>query len=318
MHRGTPASSGTGGSSGWIPMRTLFSSATGATWRDEVGEVLPDFVGRKPPSVRKRLIKLLVAPRAHLVGAGHVELAPGRAANLGAAAAPDAVAHVRVGGVVDSRLAQVAQVLLVLFDLRRRGRAGSASLRACCARSVLPMFHTVMPASANRFLMARKASAVRMSGVEPTLTYCAPICLRNSSSSSVGFEPVCAQSLMPAAFLRTVAEAGAEAERKAEEVRAPPTASLTNSRRPGVNARLLFLGKSRFGAEFSMAHIPRTAACCCAAATSQYKPGSAPLVLLPDGGRCELFDHGQQQLAVALIQVGRVAANLGQEAQLLV
>ena len=36
---------------------------------------------------------------------------------VGAAAAPDAVAHVRVGGVVDAGLAQVAQVLLVLLDL---------------------------------------------------------------------------------------------------------------------------------------------------------------------------------------------------------
>ena len=36
---------------------------------------------------------------------------------VGAAAAPDAVAHVRVGGVVDAGLAQVAKILLVLLDL---------------------------------------------------------------------------------------------------------------------------------------------------------------------------------------------------------
>ena len=46
-----------------------------------------------------------------------IELARRRAANRGAAAAPDAVAHVGVGGVVDPGLAQVAEVLLVLLDL---------------------------------------------------------------------------------------------------------------------------------------------------------------------------------------------------------
>ena len=40
----------------------------------------------------------------------------------------------------------------------------------------------------------------------------------------------------------------------------------------------------------------------------------------PLAGCCggELLDHGQQQLAVALVQVGGVAANLGEEAQLVV
>src|SRR3954469_3895000 len=32
MHRGTPASTGIGGSSGWIPIRTPASSATGTTF----------------------------------------------------------------------------------------------------------------------------------------------------------------------------------------------------------------------------------------------------------------------------------------------
>jgi hypothetical protein len=36
---------------------------------------------------------------------------------------------------------------------------------------------------------------------------------------------------------------------------------------------------------------------------------------LADGGGGELLDHGEQKLAVAFIQIGRVAADLGQEAQ---
>src|ERR1019366_5760047 len=45
----------------------------------------------------------------------HVEFAAGGAADGGAPTAPDAVAHVGVGGVVDPRLAQIANVLLVLL-----------------------------------------------------------------------------------------------------------------------------------------------------------------------------------------------------------
>ena len=49
------------------------------------------------------------------------------------------------------------------------------------------MFQTVMPASAYRLTICLNPSAVRRSGVEPTLTYSAPICLRKRSCSSVGF-----------------------------------------------------------------------------------------------------------------------------------
>ena len=84
---------------------------------DEVGVVLPDlFLGENAP-VRQRLLPGLAVPGAALVGAGHVEFAARCAADGGAPAAPDAVAHVRVGGVVDPRLAQIADVLLVLLHL---------------------------------------------------------------------------------------------------------------------------------------------------------------------------------------------------------
>src|ERR1022692_4496255 len=72
-------------------------------------------------------------------------------------------------------------------------------------RLVLPMFHTVIPASAYRFLMAWKPSAVRISGGAPTLTYSAPICFRNSNCSSVGVALDCAHSLIPGAFGCTAA-----------------------------------------------------------------------------------------------------------------
>src|SRR6266568_8802247 len=52
-----------------------------------------------------------------------------------------------------------------------------------------------------------KPSAVRRSGVAPTLTYWAPICCRNRSCSSDGLGEDCAQSLMPGATLCTAAEA---------------------------------------------------------------------------------------------------------------
>src|ERR1039458_419591 len=82
---------------------------------DEVSEVLPDlFLGKYAP-VGERLLPGLAVPYALLVGAGHVEFAAGGAADGGAPTAPDAVAHVGVGGVVDPRLAQIADVLFVLL-----------------------------------------------------------------------------------------------------------------------------------------------------------------------------------------------------------
>ena len=39
---------------------------------------------------------------------------------------------------------------------------------------------------------------------------------------------------------------------------------------------------------------------------------------LPCCGGGELFDHGQEQLAVAVVQVGGIPADLGEEAELVV
>src|ERR1022692_1783021 len=130
MQRGTPASTGTGGSSGRMPMRTLFSSATGATCLmkdadaytvllrhrrhlfDEVGEVLPDLFIAELAPVRQRLRPRFPIPHSGLIGAGHVELPRRGAAYHGATARPDAVAHVRIGRIVDTGLAEVANILL--------------------------------------------------------------------------------------------------------------------------------------------------------------------------------------------------------------
>ena len=46
-------------------------------------------------------MKRLSIPDADLVRAREIELASGRAANCGAAAVPDAVAHMGVGRVID-------------------------------------------------------------------------------------------------------------------------------------------------------------------------------------------------------------------------
>src|SRR5205807_5435019 len=79
--------------------------------------VLPDFLLGELAAMGKRSFEGHAVPDALLVGAVEVELAGGGAADSGAAAAPDAVAHVGVGGVVDAGLAEIAKVLLVLFDL---------------------------------------------------------------------------------------------------------------------------------------------------------------------------------------------------------
>src|ERR1039457_5080282 len=90
----------------------------------------------------------------------------------------------------------------------------------------LPMFHTVIPSSACRFLMAWKPSAVRISGGAPTLTYSAPICFRSSNCSSVGVALDCAHSLIPGAVGRTAALVFRGA-------RSSPSAILPISLRPG-------------------------------------------------------------------------------------
>src|ERR1700677_2394703 len=84
---------------------------------NEVGIVLPNLFLGKHPSMRKWLIKLLVAPNAHLVGTRHVEFPGCGATDSRSTAAPYAVAHMGVGGVVNAGLAQVANVLFVFLDL---------------------------------------------------------------------------------------------------------------------------------------------------------------------------------------------------------
>ena len=56
-------------------------------------------------------------PNSRPVGAAHVQLARVAAARLGPPARPDPVAHVGISGVIDSRLSQVPEVVLVLLDL---------------------------------------------------------------------------------------------------------------------------------------------------------------------------------------------------------
>src|ERR1022692_4651124 len=84
---------------------------------DEVGEVLPDLFIAELAPVRQRLRPRFPIPHSGLIGAGHVELPRRGAAYHGATARPDAVAHVRIGRIVDTGLAEVANILLVLLDL---------------------------------------------------------------------------------------------------------------------------------------------------------------------------------------------------------
>src|SRR5882757_2121156 len=115
--------------------------------------------------------------------------------------------------------------------LSRPGRFSVTSGMLCTL--VLPIFQTVMPASAYRFLICKNPSAVLRSGVEPTLTYSAPIWLRKRRSSSVGLAGDWAHNLMPGAIGCTVADAVRGDAKTPAALRAPPTASLTNSLRSG-------------------------------------------------------------------------------------
>ncbi len=82
---------------------------------DEVRVVLPDLFLRELAAVRKRRFEHLARPVA--LGRLHPEGARRRPATRGLARrAPDAVAHVRVGGVVNARGGQVPEVILVLLD----------------------------------------------------------------------------------------------------------------------------------------------------------------------------------------------------------
>ncbi len=71
--------------------------------------------------------------------------------------------------------------------------------------------------------------------MEATLTNSAPICLRNSSSSSVGLAEVCAQSLMPGRTLVHCCRGAARRGETPAALSAPPIANLTNSLRSGEN-----------------------------------------------------------------------------------
>src|SRR5579862_9792962 len=82
---------------------------------DEVLVVVPDFLFRINAAVGERTLKLLVSPTSF--GRGQIEGAGARAtASSFRRRAPDAVAHVRVGGVVDPRLAKIAQKILVQLN----------------------------------------------------------------------------------------------------------------------------------------------------------------------------------------------------------
>src|SRR4051794_9699705 len=82
---------------------------------DEMRVVLPDLFLREDPAMRQRLTPLLAIPDPDLVRAAQIEFACRRAPDLSTAAVPDAVAHMRVRGVVNPRRAKIAQVLLVFF-----------------------------------------------------------------------------------------------------------------------------------------------------------------------------------------------------------
>src|SRR5262249_35336900 len=83
---------------------------------NEVLIVVPDFLFRVDAAVRELAFELLARP----VAGGIVQLEGARA---GVAAGgfgrgtPDAVAHVRIGGVMETGAAQVAKEILVVFDL---------------------------------------------------------------------------------------------------------------------------------------------------------------------------------------------------------
>ena len=67
--------------------------------------------------MRQRSGEDLAVPVPARLRAVLIELAGRCAADHGPAARPDAVAHVRVGGVADAGLPEIAQVLLVFLDL---------------------------------------------------------------------------------------------------------------------------------------------------------------------------------------------------------
>ena len=84
---------------------------------DEVCVVFPDLFLGEHPAMRKGFPPSRVLPSAELIRIRTVVFPAQGAANLCAGpAAPDPVAHVRVGGVLDARLGEVPQVVFVIFD----------------------------------------------------------------------------------------------------------------------------------------------------------------------------------------------------------
>src|SRR5271166_315179 len=84
---------------------------------DEIGVMLPDLFLREDAAVRERLPPRLVHPGTSLVRACQVEFPGLGPSDFGAAAAPDSIAHMSIRRVVHARVAQAAQILLVVRDL---------------------------------------------------------------------------------------------------------------------------------------------------------------------------------------------------------
>src|SRR6202041_2181357 len=84
---------------------------------DEIRVVRPDLFPGEFAAVGERLLENRAVPDALFIRTRHVELAALGAANRRPSAAPDSIAHMSIRGIVDSGLAQVAEILFVLFDL---------------------------------------------------------------------------------------------------------------------------------------------------------------------------------------------------------
>ena len=100
---------------------------------DKIFVVFPDFVFAEHAAVRQRPLK--IAESDGLVGRFQIQTACCcTAAHLAPdIAAPDAVAHVGVGCVMDARFAQIGDVLQVAMRSCGRDREVPASRPTCCA-----------------------------------------------------------------------------------------------------------------------------------------------------------------------------------------
>jgi hypothetical protein len=104
---------------------------------------------------------------------------------------------VRVGGVVNPGLAQVAQVLLVLLDLLIAPGQVQRHLRHVVDAGVADVPHgdAGVGVALLDLLEAFGGAQIRRRG--PRSHTPQPICFQNFSSSSVGFAPAWPHSLMP-------------------------------------------------------------------------------------------------------------------------